>query len=40
MRMSRLYGDSLDAADEALGVSRETAKTHLTHVFQKTGTHR
>jgi DNA-binding CsgD family transcriptional regulator len=31
---------SLDAAAAALGISRTTARTHLKHIFEKTGTNR
>lgn len=31
---------SVDAAAEALGISRETMRWHLRHIFRKTGTHR
>jgi len=31
---------SLEDAAAALGIARSTAKTHLQHVFEKTGTNR
>jgi len=33
-------GRSLDEAATALGISRATARTHLRHIFEKTGTTR
>jgi DNA-binding CsgD family transcriptional regulator len=33
-------GDGLQAAADALGVTLATVKTHLQHVFGKTGTQR
>ena len=33
-------GDGLQAAADRLGVSLATARTHLRHVFEKTGTQR
>ena len=35
-----LRGDGLQAAADALGVTLATVKTHLQHVFGKTGTQR
>jgi DNA-binding CsgD family transcriptional regulator len=35
-----IKGDGLQAAADRLGVSLATARTHLRHVFEKTGTHR
>jgi DNA-binding CsgD family transcriptional regulator len=35
-----LAADGLQAAAGRLGISLETARTHLAHVFDKTGTHR
>jgi DNA-binding CsgD family transcriptional regulator len=33
-------GDGITALAKRLGISRTTARTHVQHVFQKTGTHR
>jgi DNA-binding CsgD family transcriptional regulator len=33
-------GDGIAASAKRLGISRTTARTHIQHVFQKTGTHR
>jgi len=33
-------GDGLKAAGQRLGITLGTARTHLTHVFEKTGTRR
>jgi DNA-binding CsgD family transcriptional regulator len=35
-----LKGDGRRAAAQRCGISDETAKTHLAHIFMKTGTHR
>jgi DNA-binding CsgD family transcriptional regulator len=35
-----LKGDGLQAAADRLGISVTTARTHLAHVFGKTGTRR
>jgi DNA-binding CsgD family transcriptional regulator len=35
-----LKADGLKAAADRLGISLTTARTHLAHVFDKTGTHR
>jgi DNA-binding CsgD family transcriptional regulator/PAS domain-containing protein len=35
-----LRGEGLQASADALGISVTTARTHLTHVFEKTGTRR
>lgn len=35
-----LDGCGLKAAAERLGISIATARTHLSHIFAKTGTHR
>jgi DNA-binding CsgD family transcriptional regulator len=35
-----LQNDGLQAAAKRLGISLATARTHLAHVFDKTGTHR
>jgi DNA-binding CsgD family transcriptional regulator len=35
-----LKGDGLQGAADRLGISVTTARTHLAHVFGKTGTHR
>jgi len=33
-------GDTLVAAAASIGISTNTAKSHLSHVFAKTGVHR
>lgn len=38
MRLAR--GDSLDELGQHLGITRNTVRTHLKHLFGKTGTHR
>jgi DNA-binding CsgD family transcriptional regulator len=35
-----LRGEGLQASADALGISVTTARTHLTHTFEKTGTRR
>lgn len=35
-----LKGDGIQAAADRLAITRSTARTHLSHVFEKTGTHR
>jgi DNA-binding CsgD family transcriptional regulator len=35
-----LKGDGIQAAADRLAISRSTARTHLSHIFEKTGTHR
>jgi len=35
-----LQGDGIDAAAERLSISRSTARTHLSRLFEKTGTRR
>ena len=41
IRMAEIIkGDGIQAAADRLGVSLATARTHLRHVFDKTGTQR
>jgi len=35
-----LKGDGIQAAADRLAISRSTARTHLSHIFEKTKTHR
>jgi DNA-binding CsgD family transcriptional regulator len=33
-------GDGIQACADRLGITRATARTHLAHIFRKTGTNR